>query len=211
MKWRTILECLILFWDYHFWVKSLLNTYLKSSYIAEFWGFPPVPPSATKFVNVDTQIYNPERNNYQLSDTLTSYLLITNGSPLVLWLYIFYCYSCYSLIPSYYKAGSVFLATSCDEEIIPNVTHATYRISKGDVRKDFTYPMTVTYTCDDWYDLLDPDRHVVECEFPGTTQGNRGDGEATPQWGNFSGIICGKFKPVDQITIIKGSAQLHVF
>ena len=71
--------------------------------------------------------------------------------------------------------------------------------------------MSVNYTCDDGYDLLDPDRHVVECEFPGTTQGNRGDGEATPQWGNCSGIICGKFKPVDQITIIKGSAQLTVF
>ena len=43
--------------------------------------------------------------------------------------------------------------------------------------------MSVNYTCDDGYDLLDPDRHVVECEFPGTTQGNRGDGEAIPQRG----------------------------
>ena len=70
--------------------------------------------------------------------------------------------------------------------------------------------MTVTYTCDDWYDLLDPDSSVVECEFHGTTQGGRGDA-AAPKWGNFSGIICGKFKPADQITIIKGSAQLYVF
>ena len=69
--------------------------------------------------------------------------------------------------------------------------------------------MSVNYTCDEGYDLLDPDRHVVECEFLRTVQGGRGDGEATPQWGKFSGIICGKFKPVDQITIIKGSAQLH--
>ena len=53
--------------------------------------------------------------------------------------------------------------------------------------------MAVTYACDKGYDLLDPDRYVVECEFPA----------ATPQ--------CGKFNPVDQITIIKGSAQLTVF
>ena len=71
--------------------------------------------------------------------------------------------------------------------------------------------MTVTYTCDEGYNLLDPDSSVVECEFHGTTQGDGGDCEATPKWGNFSGIICGKFKPADQITIIKGSAELYVF
>ena len=107
-------------------------------------------------------------------------------------IFSFYHYCC---------AGSILVGTSCDEEIIPNITHATFRISKGDVRYDFTYPMAVTYACDKGYDLLDPDRYVVECEFPA----------ATPQWKNFSGVICGKFKPVDQITIIKGSAQLTVF
>ena len=74
--------------------------------------------------------------------------------------------------------------------MIPNITHATYRILKGDVRKDFTVPTNVVYICDKGYGLEDPYRYVVECEFPGATQGERGDNASKPQWKNFSGIIC---------------------
>ena len=42
---------------------------------------PPVPPPATKFFNVDTQIHNPQSVSSLTICGTISYPLITNGSP----------------------------------------------------------------------------------------------------------------------------------
>ena len=42
---------------------------------------PPVPPPATKFFNVDTQIHNPQSISFLTMYGTISYPLITNGSP----------------------------------------------------------------------------------------------------------------------------------
>ena len=49
--------------------------------LRNFGIVPPVPPPATKFFNVDTQIHNPQSVSSLTICGTISYPLITNGSP----------------------------------------------------------------------------------------------------------------------------------
>ena len=49
--------------------------------LTNFGIVPPVPPPATKFFNVDTQIHNPQSISFPTMYGTISYPLITNGSP----------------------------------------------------------------------------------------------------------------------------------
>ena len=51
--------------------------------LRNFEIFPPVPPPATKFFNVDSQIYNCRSASSLIISGTISYPLITNGSPVL--------------------------------------------------------------------------------------------------------------------------------